>query len=225
MGNQASTPAAAAVSTGATEGCPVKHDAKAVTEGCPVKHEPKPAAEGCPVKHEAAPATEGGCPVVRDGDKPEVYNVYGERIDPTNMMPYNPNQDPNQVQRFPLPQERVQSTIPKGGTEGTWVYPSEQMFFNALKRKGKGDDVHEGDMSTIVSIHNNMNERAWAQVEHYEKTCHPECVACLLYSLPVWHPLTLLLLLLVGEPGRTRSCSSSAAAPTRSRPSRGSRTR
>ncbi|RLN70415.1 hypothetical protein BBJ28_00004999 [Nothophytophthora sp. Chile5] len=177
MGNQASTPAAAAVAA-SQGGCPVVHDAKPAAEGgCPVVHDAKPAAEGgCPVVHDAKPADQSGCPVVKGDGTPskEVYNVYGQRIDPTNMMPYNPNQDPNAEQRYPLPQERVQSTIPKGGTEGTWLYPSEQMFFNALKRKGKGEDVHEGDVSTIVSIHNNMNERAWAQVEHYEKVCHPE---------------------------------------------------
>lgn len=185
MGNQASTPAAAAATGAQAGGCPVQHDAKPKAEGCPVQHDAKPKAEGCPVQHDSksqhplssASALAGGCPVVKDGSaktESEVYNVYSERIDPTNMMPYNPNQDPNDAQRFPLPQERVQSTIPKGGTEGTWVYPSEQMFFNALKRKGKGEDVHEGDMTTIVSIHNNMNERAWVQVEHYEKTLHPE---------------------------------------------------
>lgn len=188
MGNQASTPAAADAKK-TPEGCPVKHEAPAPAGGCPVPHDAKqapPTEGGCPVQHDKKPASTAdalrdGCPVVKDGEKPEVYNVYGERIDPTNMMPYNPNQDPNQEQRYPLPQERVQSTIPKGGTEGTWLYPSEQMFFNALKRKGKGEDVHEGDVSTIVSIHNNMNERAWAQVEHYEKTCHPEYVAKVMY--------------------------------------------
>jgi cytochrome c heme-lyase len=191
MGNQASAPVAAAAPT-AEGGCPVKHDnapaaaaAPAAEGGCPVKHgnapapAPQAAEGGCPVKHEkpvAAQVLGGGCPVKHDksGSDQEVYNVYGQRIDPTNMMPYNPNQDPNDEQRYPLPQERVQSTIPKGGTEGTWLYPSEQMFYNALKRKGKGDDVHEGDVPTIVAIHNNMNERAWAQVEQYEKVCHPE---------------------------------------------------
>ncbi|TMW64251.1 hypothetical protein Poli38472_012873 [Pythium oligandrum] len=170
MGNQASTPVKTAPVAAAEGGCPVKHDKQPVVApvaegGCPVKHDKKPVAapEGCPVKHDK-PA----------GEQPEIYNVYGQRIDPTNMMPYNPNQDPNDEQRYPLPQERVQSTIPKGGTEGTWLYPSEQMFYNALKRKGKGEDVHEGDVGTIVAIHNNMNERAWAQVEQYEKICHPE---------------------------------------------------
>ncbi|DAZ97966.1 TPA: hypothetical protein N0F65_005124 [Lagenidium giganteum] len=160
MGNNASTPVAAA----STGGCPVEH-----TKAQPAQE------KGCPVQHDKAQALSGGCPVEHDkkGAQSEVYNVYGQRIDPTNMMPYNPNQEPNEEQRFPLPQERVQSTIPKGGTEGTWLYPSEQMFFNALKRKGKGEDVHEGDVGTIVAIHNNMNERAWAQVEQYENVCHP----------------------------------------------------
>ncbi|GMF24589.1 unnamed protein product [Phytophthora fragariaefolia] len=181
MCNQVSTPAAAGAAAASQQGgCPVQHDAKkAAPEGCPVQHDSPKKIEGCPVQHDKKPtaacAMAGGCPVVKDGEtESEVYNVYGQRIDPTNMMPYNPNQEPNDEQRYPLPQDRVQSTIPKGGTEGTWLYPSEQMFFNALRRKGKGEDVHEGDVRAIVSIHNNMNERAWAQVEHYEKVCHPE---------------------------------------------------
>ena len=28
------------------------------------------------------------------------------------------------------------------------------MFFNALKRKGKGDDVIEDDMEAVISTHN-----------------------------------------------------------------------
>ncbi|GLD93692.1 hypothetical protein PINS_up002297 [Pythium insidiosum] len=167
MGNQASTPEAAPQG-----GCPVQHDKKQPTAQAQPQRE-----GGCPVQHDKPAASGGGCPVQhdkKDGGEQEIYNVYGQRIDPTNMMPYNPNQEPNDEQRYPLTQERVQSTIPKGGTEGTWLYPSEQMFFNALKRKGKGEDVHEGDVSTIVAIHNNMNERAWAQVEQYEKVCHPE---------------------------------------------------
>ncbi|KDO30077.1 hypothetical protein SPRG_05268 [Saprolegnia parasitica CBS 223.65] len=156
MGNSASTPAAPPAAPAAA--CPVKHEA------------PAPAAQGgCPVKHDA-PAAEGGCPVKKKGP---VYNVYNQEIDPTNMMPVNPNQEPKDGQKYPLDTNRVQSTIPKGGTEGTWSYPSEQMFFNALKRKGKGEDVHEGHINTIVSIHNNMNERAWEQVAAYEEMCHP----------------------------------------------------
>eukprot|EP00854_Cymbomonas_tetramitiformis_P012683 gene12683-14992_t len=54
------------------------------------------------------------------------------------------NQRPGPGQRIPLPVERVQSTIPKADfnpahqaeASRTWVYPSEQMFYNAMKRKG-----------------------------------------------------------------------------------------
>ena len=36
-------------------------------------------------------------------------------------------------QPFPLPVARQRSTIPKAGTEESWVYPSQQMFYNALR--------------------------------------------------------------------------------------------
>jgi len=48
-----------------------------------------------------------------------------------------PNQRPAPDQPFPLSTNREQSTIPKAGTNETWVYPSEQMFWNAMLRKGE----------------------------------------------------------------------------------------
>ena len=74
-------------------------------------------------------------------------------MNPTNMMPA-PNQQPSPDQPFPLPTERsliigpvlvsphfnlfcrVKSSIPNPNTGETWVYPSQQMFWNAMKRKG-----------------------------------------------------------------------------------------
>jgi len=93
-------------------------------------------------------------------------------------MPSNPNQFPHKNQQVPLNTCRVKSTIPKGGgsESETWTYPSEQMFFNALKRKGKGSDAEEGDMVNIIAIHNNMNERTWNKLLEYEKTFH--CDEC-----------------------------------------------
>ena len=41
---------------------------------------------------------------------------------------------------------------------GNWIYPSQDMFFNAMKRKGH--DAQSADMATIVPIHNAVNERA-----------------------------------------------------------------
>ncbi|KAF2002706.1 cytochrome c and c1 heme-lyase [Amniculicola lignicola CBS 123094] len=50
---------------------------------------------------------------------------------------------------------------------GNWIYPSEEMFFNAMKRKGFG--AQETDMQTIVPIHNAVNERAWGEIRGWEK--------------------------------------------------------
>ena len=49
-----------------------------------------------------------------------------------------PNQRPSPGQPFPLSTNRQTSSIPKGGVEGEekWQYPSEQMFWNAMLRKG-----------------------------------------------------------------------------------------
>ncbi len=49
-------------------------------------------------------------------------NFYFEKMPP-------PNQRPAPDQPFPLPTERITSTIPKAGTEGErWVYPSQQVY-------------------------------------------------------------------------------------------------
>lgn len=50
---------------------------------------------------------------------------------------------------------------------GNWVYPSEKMFFDAMKRKGY--DARSADMKTVVPIHNAVNERAWAEISKWEE--------------------------------------------------------
>lgn len=49
---------------------------------------------------------------------------------------------------------------------GNWVYPSEKMFFDAMKRKGY--DARVADMKTVVPIHNAVNERAWKEIQAWE---------------------------------------------------------
>lgn len=157
----------------------------------PVGHPPTGKGDKCPVNHEArdamlaqarAKAGEANSavqpPPVKEEKKevPEVYDVYGTRIDPTNMMPASPNQLPVAGQDAPLPQERVKSSIPKGGTESTWVYPSPQQFYNSLVRKQKkGDDVTAKDVELIVAIHNNMNEHGWNEVRRWESMHAADC--------------------------------------------------
>ena len=96
-----------------------------------------------------------------------VYNVYSQVIDPANQMP-PPNQAMAPGQTEPLPVERVQSTIPKGGTDSTWLYPSPQMFYNSLVRKSKADNVDVKDVNIVVAIHNEMNERTWRLLTEWE---------------------------------------------------------
>lgn len=128
-----------------------------------------PPSGGCPVKQ--PPKSEGGCPVKKDNNNKTVYNVYSQPIDATNNMPSIANQLPAPQQSETLSTDRVKSTISKGNTDNnqTWTYPSPQMFYNALVRKGKLGDTKEEDISSVVALHNNMNERTWRQVVEWEK--------------------------------------------------------
>ena len=117
----------------------------------------------------------GGCPV-KGGKKGMEYNVYSQPIDPANNMPSASNQLPAPGQNESLSTDRKSSTIPKGGSEGgtTWTYPSPQMFYNALARKNKLGDTTEEDISPVVALHNNMNEKTWSKVLEWEAVLDPE---------------------------------------------------
>ncbi len=176
MGNSASTTTQHASGHGSGQdeqeisACPVQHGKSTNTVATQKMEEPKSETTGCPVNHGSSTNTS------TKYKHPHAYNVYGQKIDPTNQMPANPNQDPAPDQKVPLSKERLQSTIRKGGTESTWLYPSEQMFYNALKRKNKGQGVTEYDMQMVIAIHNGTNERAWKKVLEWEKTLH--CNEC-----------------------------------------------
>jgi cytochrome c heme-lyase len=49
---------------------------------------------------------------------------------------------------------------------GNWIYPSEQMFFSAMRRKNYDPRVE--DMQSIIPIHNAVNERAWKEIKDWE---------------------------------------------------------
>ncbi|KAJ9591813.1 hypothetical protein L9F63_001630, partial [Diploptera punctata] len=104
--------------------------------------------------------------------------VSGNDINPLNMMP-PPNQQPAPDQPFPLPIDRQVSTIPKAGSDNEfWVYPSQQMFWNAMLRKGwrwKDEDIERKDMEDIIRIHNANNEQAWQEVLKWEALHAREC--------------------------------------------------
>ena len=91
-----------------------------------------------------------------------------------------PNQRPAPDQPFPLSTRREKSTIPKSQSQSqggdTWEYPSPQMFWNAMLRKGwrwQEDQLSEKDMDNIIRIHNANNEEAWREVLKWENLLHP----------------------------------------------------
>eukprot|EP00698_Gefionella_okellyi_P014314 TRINITY_DN3970_c0_g4_i1.p1 TRINITY_DN3970_c0_g4~~TRINITY_DN3970_c0_g4_i1.p1 ORF type:complete len:423 (-),score=75.34 TRINITY_DN3970_c0_g4_i1:947-2215(-) len=153
--------------------CPVSHETRAKFASMNPKN-PNPhqhsggaaaPAEACPVPHET-----------RAKYKNETaYDVYGNPLDPRNQMPATPNHLPVPGQATPLSQARVVSNIPKGGTDGTWLFPSPQQFYWALQRKGKTDDVDERDVDMVVAIHNRMNERTWMRVLQWERMHQSAC--------------------------------------------------
>lgn len=85
------------------------------------------------------------------------------------------NQMPAEGQTRVLSTERVESNIPQADGTSRWVYPSPQMFYNALRRKGKATGDEEEHMDAVVAIHNNMNERTWNAVLEWEKRHCDEC--------------------------------------------------
>ncbi|KAF7493511.1 Cytochrome c-type heme lyase [Sarcoptes scabiei] len=136
----------------------------------------KTSSSQCPVDHARIPVR-SECP-----------------INPDNQMPSEPNQQPSENQPFDLSKDRQSSTIPKFNPKDEndkyWIYPSEQMFWNAMIRKGwKWREAVEGqdesidkekftskDMTNIIKIHNFNNEMAWKEVLKWELSFHlKEC--------------------------------------------------
>lgn len=142
-----------------------------IPSGCPMHADKKKTLTepAKPVDYKSTMAS--GCPIGADGKgTPNDFN-------PNNMMPA-PNQLPAPGQPFPLSTQRVKSTIPKAGTEEKWEYPSEQMFWNAMLRKGwrwEEDAIKQKDMSHIINIHNANNEKAWQEVLKWEALHYSEC--------------------------------------------------
>lgn len=89
--------------------------------------------------------------------------------------------------------DRVISTIPRGASgaslypanaqndaptsaSGNWIYPSESQFFEAVMRKQSAspEDV-AASVSSIIPIHNAVNERAWFLIKSWEGNSSQAC--------------------------------------------------
>ena len=52
------------------------------------------------------------------------------------------------------------------GDKENWVYPSQQQYYKAMKRKGY--DPAEEDVAVVLKIHNIVNEKGWSQIKEWE---------------------------------------------------------
>ncbi|OBS67333.1 hypothetical protein A6R68_04130 [Neotoma lepida] len=121
------------------------------------------------------PSPPSGCPMHERKRKGQNKPSPSEFID--HYMP-PPNQTPSPDQPFVLSTSREESSIPRADSEKKWVYPSEQMFWNAMLRKGwkwKDDDISQKDMYNIIRIHNQNNEQAWKEILKWEALHADEC--------------------------------------------------
>lgn len=117
----------------------------------------------CPVQSAERNAREGrgGCPATK-------ASSCGGSEGPREGM-HEGQQEKAPGQRVPLETYRERSTIPVAGEGGgtTWTYPSEQQFYNALRRKGWRPS--EMDVPGVVRIHNAVNEESWRRVAWWEQ--------------------------------------------------------
>jgi len=89
------------------------------------------------------------------------------RLNPLNNMFSDLDNTRASTQTQSLPLSRETSTIPK--SDGSlWEYPSPQQMYNAMLRKGYTDtDVTA--VESMVSVHNFLNEGAWAEIMGWER--------------------------------------------------------
>jgi cytochrome c heme-lyase len=168
--------------------CPVDHttreawinQARAAESSKP----PIEAAKVCPVDHQAAPAAQTSWAQTLTSYLPWSSTTASTPAPPARQI---------EAANDGLGSERVISSIPRSNgnlsdcpvdhgasanaanheiesgadaVSGNWVYPSEKMFFDAMRRKGF--DARETDMKTVVPIHNAVNERAWKEIREWE---------------------------------------------------------
>lgn len=147
---------------------------------------------GCPVNHGKQKQQSGGCPIQHDNNNGLPYRQENKQglpfglpasIEESAKHPQSPLPD----QKIPLSTRRVVSSIPRADElrpdeEGKtaphqpeshpqWIYPSEQQFYAAMRRKG-WQGVDERTIPTVVRIHNAVNERGWTQVRQWERELH-----------------------------------------------------
>jgi len=130
------------------------------------------------------------CPVLHGSSNSNSINNGNKNLPPSIEEAARHPQSPLPDQRIPLSTHRVISTIPRmdessynnsnsdsdkpphhqpsDTSTNRWVYPSEQQFYNAMRRKGYTVD-DESTIPFVVRIHNAVNERGWRDIRKWEE--------------------------------------------------------
>ena len=136
-----------------------------------------------------------GCPVSSSSDNAATSGNSKTPASLEEAAAYAQTPHPDQ-KGVPLSTHRVISSIPRGATDSEdekgphhqpplpssenacnhaadsnptrWMYPSEQQFFNALRKKG-WDNVEAESIPSVLQIHNTVNERTWNQIVEWEQ--------------------------------------------------------
>lgn len=82
--------------------------------------------------------------------------------DPPIQLPHRPATPPIS----PLLRRLARNTFSLQDTSA-WVYPSEQQYYNAIRRKGYKASAQ--DMPMTLAIHNAVNEQGWTMVTEWER--------------------------------------------------------
>ena len=136
-------------------------DVNSAAAACPHPKRATTPAKGCPADHSAS---KNCSHEVSSGFTAEMMRVASSASGFTAVQ---------------LSQARAVSSIPKGdytpehqsgSNEKNWEYPSEEMYFKAMQRKGWAPTAEQ--MKTIVAIHNTVNEQSWQEVLKWENF-HP----------------------------------------------------
>nr|XP_023907940.1 putative cytochrome c1 heme lyase [Quercus suber]POF16491.1 putative cytochrome c1 heme lyase [Quercus suber] len=112
----------------------------------------------------SSPTGSNSSPAVK---KPRIFRLSTDRE--ISTIPRSLDRDPETLkpeERAAIPANSEKDTG-HDAASGNWIYPSQDMFFNAMQRKGHAAKAE--DMTSIVPIHNAVNERAWAEIKAWEK--------------------------------------------------------
>lgn len=177
-----------------TSGCPVKKERR--TGVCPINKKDSNGV-GNIEENKSIYAWLGMSRMIRNETCPQQQQQNQNSLPASVEESLQHNQLPMPDQKVPLSTHRVISSIPKSdkgpspahqstlsnneaattaanaatAENHNWVYPSEQQFYNAMRRKG-WDAPDEANMASVIQIHNVVNEQSWRQVRQWEKELH-----------------------------------------------------